>query len=400
MPRVGAVLVAAGSSKRAGPGVPKQFRMLGTTPLFIAAMDPLLPVCDEMVVVVPTDEVDRAESMLGAAGLLGASHDGRASVRVVPGGTRRQDSVGRGLDALSDDIEVVLIHDAARPFASRQLVERVMAAAAEHGAAIPVVPVSDSVKRVEGDVVVASLDRSVLRLSQTPQGFLRDVLLSAREEAGEAEVTDDAQCVEMSGHRVAVVAGDRANVKLTEEWDLEVARLRTAAETGLDADARVGTGSDWHRLVPGRRLVLCGVEIPFEKGLDGWSDADVATHALMDALLGAVAERDIGHLFPPGDTRFEGASSTGLLKSVVELLDSRGFSTGSVDVTIVAEAPRLSPFIDEMRGVIAGILGVDRGRVSVKATTTEGAGREGSGEVISATAMAVVRPVAPDESRG
>jgi 2-C-methyl-D-erythritol 4-phosphate cytidylyltransferase/2-C-methyl-D-erythritol 2,4-cyclodiphosphate synthase len=194
----------------------------------------------------------------------------------------------------------------------------------------------------------------------------------------------------MAGHTVAVVAGEPGNVKLTDASDLALADLVAANALGLEAGARVGTGSDWHRLVPGRSLVLCGVDVPFDRGLDGWSDADVATHALMDALLGAVGERDIGHHFPPGDARYEGASSIELLRSVAALLDSRGFAASSVDITIVAEAPRLSPHVDGMRETLARALGLGADRVSVKATTTEGTGPEGRGEVISATAVAVV----------
>jgi 2-C-methyl-D-erythritol 2,4-cyclodiphosphate synthase len=204
------------------------------------------------------------------------------------------------------------------------------------------------------------------------------------------DVTDDVQCVEISGGRVAVVEGEPGNLKLTTPFDLELAELRAGSGAGLRAGARAGTGCDWHRLVGGRRLVLCGVEIPFDRGLDGWSDADVATHAVMDALLGAVGERDIGHHFPPGDPRYRGASSIELLRSVAEIVSSHGYFPSSIDVTIVAEAPHLSPHIDAMIGRLASALGIGPGRVSVKATTTEGTGSEGKGEAISATAVAVV----------
>lgn len=391
VPRVGAVVVAAGSSTRAGEGAPKQFRMLGAKPMFVAALEPLLGECDEIVVVVPCGSEERAASMLRSAGLPDAG------VRFIAGGERRQDSVGRGLAALSPEVAVVLVHDAARPFASARLAARVVAAAAEHGAAIPVVPVADSIKRVDDGKVVASLDRSVLVLSQTPQGFRREVLERARELCGDTDVTDDAQCVEMSGHPVAVVDGEPGNVKLTHAADVEAAGFRAGGTAGLDRPARVGIGSDLHRLVTGRKLVLCGIDIPSDKGLDGWSDADVATHAVMDALLGAVAERDIGHHFPPGNEEYRGASSIGLLRKVVKLLRSRGYAPSSVDVTIVAEAPRLSSFIDAMRRSLAEATGMEPGAISVKATTTEGTGAEGAGEAISASAVAVVRPTGDAE---
>ncbi|MBD3348832.1 MAG: 2-C-methyl-D-erythritol 4-phosphate cytidylyltransferase [Candidatus Eisenbacteria bacterium] len=402
MPRVGAVLVAAGASTRAGPGVPKQFRRLDTRPVFVAALEPLLRHCDEIVVVVPAGEEERAALLLSRCGLPSSRvapdrADGNARVAVVAGGPRRQDSVGEGLRALSGETEVVLVHDAARPFAAEAVVERVIEAALEHGAAVPVVPVSDTVKRVEEGLVVATLDRSVLALAQTPQGFRREVLVSARREIGDADVTDDAQCVELAGQPVAVVEGDPSNLKLTDARDLELAALLGASRLGLDADARVGIGSDCHRLVEGRRLVLCGVEVPFGRGLDGWSDADAATHAVMDALLGAAGERDVGHHFPPGDERYERADSTSLLREVVDLLRREGFCVGSVDLTVTAEAPRLSPFIDDMRRTLAEALGVGSDRVSVKATTTEGTGPEGAGEAISATAVAVVRRRGEDD---
>jgi 2-C-methyl-D-erythritol 4-phosphate cytidylyltransferase/2-C-methyl-D-erythritol 2,4-cyclodiphosphate synthase len=404
--RIGAVLVAAGSSRRAGPGLPKQFRNLGLRPMFIAALEPLLGVCDEVVVVVPESDVDRAADILVEHGIVAGGGSGRPDggrapgvegtsgrprVVVVAGGRLRQDSVGAGLATLSDDVDVVLIHDAARPFASLELCERVAAAAIEHGAVVPVVPVKDTVKRVEEGRVVATLDRAVLGLAQTPQAFVRETLLSAREAVGDAGVTDDAQCVEIAGGRVAVVDGESGNVKVTDAWDMELASLRSACDVGLDAEARVGTGSDCHRLVEGRPLVLCGTEVPFDRGLDGWSDADVATHAVIDALLGAIGERDIGRMFPPGDERYRGIASTKLLARVSEIVGERGFDVGSVDVTITAEEPTLSPFIEDMRSRLAASLGVPRERVSVKATTTEGTGAEGRGEAMSAAAVAVVR---------
>ncbi len=394
MPRVGAVVVAAGSSTRAGGGTPKQFRMLGTRPMFVAAVEPLLEDCDEIVIVVPAGTESRAASMARSAGIP----EGR--VKLVAGGPRRQDSVANGVAALSSDVGIVLVHDAARPFATRALVARVIEAAAEHGAAVPAVPATDSVKRVENGEVVASLDRSVLVLTQTPQGFRRDVLERAMASCADTDVTDDAQCVEMSGHAVVVVAGEPGNVKLTHPSDLEAAVTRAAEASGLDRPARVGIGSDVHRLTVGRKLVLCGVEVPFDKGLDGWSDADVATHAVMDALLGAVAERDIGHHFPPGEEEYRGASSISLLRKVVRLLRSMGYVPSSIDVTIVAEAPRLAPHIDAMRHTLAGATGLSSGDVSVKATTTEGTGAEGAGEAISASAVAVVRPTGDTDVDG
>jgi 2-C-methyl-D-erythritol 4-phosphate cytidylyltransferase/2-C-methyl-D-erythritol 2,4-cyclodiphosphate synthase len=266
------------------------------------------------------------------------------------------------------------------------VIEAVVAGGAR-GAVVPVVPVPDTVKRVDAGAVVATLDRSVLGLVQTPQGFARSVLVDALAALGDADVTDDAQAVELAGGHVVVVEGEPGNVKVTSPSDLEIARLRVAASVGLGASVRVGIGYDLHRLVPGRRLVLCGVEIPFEKGLEGHSDADVATHAVMDALLGAVAAGDIGQHFPPGDPEYKDISSLVLLDRVVEIVRSRAFAVRFVDVVIVAEKPKLAPFVPQMRAMLARVLGVPVDAVSVKATTTEGMGPEGTGEAISARAV-------------
>lgn len=391
MARVGAVVVAAGSSSRTGGSVPKQFTLLGSVPMFVAAMRSVAELASEIVVVAPPDAVAEAEGLLRGAGWeIGGRSEG-VRVTVVPGGDRRQDSVEKGLGELSAGIDVVLIHDAARPFASPALAARVAEAAERHGAALPVVPVSDTVKRVEDGLVVATLDRNVLALAQTPQGFRRDVIESAYDALGGAPVTDDAQAAELAGHSVAVVPGDPSNVKVTAPADLEAARARAEGAPQALAGERVGTGTDFHRLRAGRKLILCGVEIPFDRGLDGWSDADVATHAVMDALLGAVAEGDIGVHFPPGDPEFEGASSIALLERVVDKVRSRGYAVANVDVTVVAQAPRLAPYVARMRRTLAAALGIDVKDVSVKATTTEGVGPEGAGRAISAHAVAAVR---------
>jgi 2-C-methyl-D-erythritol 4-phosphate cytidylyltransferase/2-C-methyl-D-erythritol 2,4-cyclodiphosphate synthase len=391
MARVGAILVAGGASTRMGGGTPKQFQLLGTSPMFVLALGSLVSCVDEIVVVAPADAVETARGLLRDSGVCG-----ERPVRVVAGGARRQDSVACGLTALSPAVDVLLVHDAARPFATEELARRVLAAVGASDAAIPVVPVPDTVKRVQEDEVVATLDRSVLGLVQTPQGFRRQLLADALAALGDIEVTDDAQAAELAGYRVAVVPGEPGNVKITTAEDLEAARLRAGLGTGLDAQARVGIGCDWHRLVPGRRLVLCGVEIPFEKGLDGHSDADVATHAVCDALLGAVAAGDIGQHFPPGDPKYKDISSLVLLERVVEIVRARGCSVRSVDVTIVAEKPKLAPHVAAMRETLARVLGVPVDAVSVKATTTEGTGPEGEGQAMSARAVVVVRRSARD----
>ncbi len=386
MSRVGAVLVAAGSSTRVGGSTPKQFQLLGVRPLFIVSMDPLLELVDEIAVVIPPAHRALAERQLRAAGLVPG--DGKPVMRVVDGGARRQDSVRAGLAALSPEIELVLIHDAARPFATRELAGRVLAAAAGTGAAVPAVVVPDTIKREENGEVVATLDRSVLRLVQTPQGFRRALIEEAYEALGDRAVTDDAGIVELSGKPVAVVDGSPANRKITCAADLTEARLLAGTASGLSR-ARVGFGTDWHELVVGRRLILGGVEIPFERGLLGHSDADVLTHAVCDALLGTAAAGDIGTHFPPDDPAYKDASSIALLERVVEIVAAEGLVPTSVDAVVVAEAPKLAPHIPAMREALARAVGLSVDAVSVKATTTEGLGPEGEGKAISATAVAV-----------
>jgi len=387
---VGTVLVAAGSSERIGAAFPKQFLPLGPDPMFFLALESVLPHSDEVAIVTLSDFVGTVRSILRYAGATQDLDFRGARIHAVTGGKRRQDSVQRGLDALSEDIDLVLVHDAARPFASPALVERVVAAAREHGAAVPVVAVPDTVKRVEGDVVAETMDRRALGLAQTPQGFLRAVLEDAYSKLGGADVTDDARAVELAGGEVAIVEGEPGNFKVTTPVDLELASVVANCRRGLGPGYRAGTGSDTHRLVEGRDLVLCGVKIPFERGLDGHSDADVATHAVCDALLGAVAAGDIGFHFPPGDPEFKDISSLVLLERVAEIVREKRCRVVNVDVTIVAQAPKLAPFAAEMRRTLADALGLDVEAVSVKATTTEGTGPEGEGLAISSSAVAVV----------
>jgi 2-C-methyl-D-erythritol 4-phosphate cytidylyltransferase/2-C-methyl-D-erythritol 2,4-cyclodiphosphate synthase len=388
--RVGAVLVAAGSSERVGAIFPKQFLPLGPDPMFFLALESVLPHVDEVAIVTLPDFVGTVRAVLRAAGAVGDLIFRETHIVAVTGGERRQDSVERGLEALSDEVGIVLVHDAARPFASPDLTRRVIEAAREHGAAVPVIQVPDTVKRVGDDAVVETMDRSTLGLAQTPQGFKREILEAAYRELAGADVTDDARAVELLGHPVAAIPGEPGNFKVTTPVDLQLASVVANCRRGLGPGYRAGTGSDTHRLVPGRDLVLCGVTIPFDKGLDGHSDADVATHAVCDALLGAVAEGDIGVHFPPGDPEYRDISSLVLLERVLEIVRDKNCRVVNVDVTVVAEAPRLAPHVPEMRRTLAGVLGLDVEAVSVKATTTEGTGPEGEGLAISSTAVAVV----------
>jgi 2-C-methyl-D-erythritol 4-phosphate cytidylyltransferase/2-C-methyl-D-erythritol 2,4-cyclodiphosphate synthase len=308
----------------------------------------------------------------------------------VVGGTTRQQSVRNGLRALAGQApRLVLVHDAARPFVSEEVIGRVIAACdAEHGA-IPVLPVTETVKRVEDGTVAATIAREALATAQTPQGFPFAALLAAHEQAvqlGHDDLTDDAAVAQLSGLAVRAVEGDRRNMKLTSPADFAAAErmLATATET------RTGQGFDVHAFGPGSSVWLCGVEIPHEKGLAGHSDADVGLHALTDALLGAIGDGDIGEHFPPSDPRWKGASSDLFLVDAVRRVKEKGGRIVNLDVTLVCEAPRIGPHRPRMQARIAELAGIGADRVGVKATTNEKMGFIGRGEGIVAMAIATV----------
>ncbi len=388
-----AVIVAAGRGLRAGAGGPKQFRVLGGRSVLARALEPFC-VHDEIAEVQPVcNPQDRDAFDAAVAGL---------SMRApVAGGATRQDSVRAGLVALAaDPPEIVLVHDAARPFVSPELISRAVAAARAHGAAIPVIPVADTVKIVDArGRVTATPDRAGLRVAQTPQAFRYGALLAAHRRAaqdGRNDFTDDAALAEWAGLTVATFEGDARNMKLTTAEDFLREEARIAATQG---DVRAGQGFDTHRFGPGDHVMICGVRVAHDRGLVGHSDADVGLHAAVDALLGALAEGDIGAHFPPSDPRWKGASSDLFLKYAAERVAARGGAIAHLDVTIVCEAPRIGPHREAMRARIAAIVGIAVSRVAVKATTTERLGFTGRGEGIAALASATVRlPWASPES--
>jgi 2-C-methyl-D-erythritol 4-phosphate cytidylyltransferase/2-C-methyl-D-erythritol 2,4-cyclodiphosphate synthase len=295
----------------------------------------------------------------------------------------------KGLEA-TPPVANVLVHDAARPLTEVSVVEAVVAATRLHGAALPALEVADTVKRVDiSGAVERTVDRSVLRLAQTPQGARRDWLLKALGAALEAgvDVTDESAALERAGHRVFVVPGDPANRKITSPADLEEARRTLQTMKG---SYRVGSGFDVHRFQAGRELMLGGVHFESEKGLAGHSDADVVLHAAMDALLGAAGLGDIGVLFPPDDPRWEGADSSLLAGRVAERIRSRGFVIVNLDLTVLAEWPRIGPHAERMRKSIAEAFGIDPGRIGLKATTLEGIGPLGREEGIACQAVALL----------
>lgn len=386
--RVGALILAAGRSSRLGAD--KAFLSLGGRPALAYSLDAFegCEAVDDVVVVLSQANWARGEALLRQGPWT--------KVRALClGGPRRQDSVAAGLSQLPPG-EWVVVHDAARPFVTPQLIGEGLRQARQHGAAVAAVPVKDTIKIVGPDGKVrATPDRSSLWAAQTPQIFRRDWLAQAHREA-QGDATDDAVLLEERGHAVVVYPGDPANIKLTapEDWALAEMLLRRRQGRGVprpgETSFRIGTGYDVHRLAEGRRLVLGGVKIPHPLGLAGHSDADVLLHALMDALLGAAGLGDIGQHFPPSDQRYKDASSLRLLAQVGEMLAAQGWRVVNVDATVVAEAPRLGPFIGEMRRRIAQTLGIEPEAVSLKATTAEGLGPIGRGEGLEAHAIALL----------
>ena len=374
-----AVLVAAGRGTRAGLDTNKVFYPLeGRSPLS-RSLDAIAQtgLYEGIVLVLSKDDFLAYRALTAREGACSLVKS------VVAGGKTRQESVFAGLKVVPESVEWVSIHDAARPFAGEALFRATLDAARETGSGVISTDVTDTVKRVEEGRAVETLERERLRAVQTPQSFRRAEILRAHMAAladGFAG-TDDASLYEREFGSATLVTADgaRENVKLTHRGDF------------LRGDIRMGTGYDVHRLVEGRPLVLCGVTIPWEKGLLGHSDADVALHALMDAMLGALGEGDIGRHFPDSGEQYRGIASTELLRRVVELVREKGYRLGNCDVTVVAQAPKLAPYIEEMRANVARVLGVDISRVNIKATTTERLGFEGEGLGISAQAVAVMR---------
>ena len=390
---VSAIIAAGGRGARLGGRVPKQLRTVGGRTLLERSIAPF-DACgriDEIVVVLPAGL---------AAAPPAAVREVRTPVRWVAGGARRQDSVAAGLDAVDPASEVVVVHDAARPFCGPELIERTIAAAVESGAAIAALPALDTVKegRLEDGLafVGATLARERIFLAQTPQAFRTGVLRDAIARGGGAEATDEAALAERAGHPVRLVEGDPANVKITRAADLAAAE-RLASAAAPAAAPRVGLGYDLHRFAAGRRLVLGGVHVPGPRGLLGHSDADAVCHAVADALLGAAGAGDIGQRYPDDDVRWKDAASIDLLREVAGVVRDLGFSAGNVDVVVVTEWPRILPLAEAMRQRLAAALAVDPGRIAVKGKTSEGVGEVGRGEALVVHAVATLLPRPPGQ---
>jgi 2-C-methyl-D-erythritol 4-phosphate cytidylyltransferase/2-C-methyl-D-erythritol 2,4-cyclodiphosphate synthase len=393
---VTAIVAAGGRGRRFGGAVPKQLLAVGGRSILERSVALFLAhsAIDEVVVALPAELLADPPSFLGSS---------EKPLHLVAGGARRQDSVISALEAANERSDVIVIHDAARPLATSDLVSRTIAAAAESGAAVAALAASDTVKRSarnpadggSGELLVAeTIPRESIFLAQTPQAFRRDVLRDALALAGTLvdEVTDEATLVERAGRPVRLVRGEATNIKITTPEDLQIAEtIARGAGARPARTGRAGVGYDLHRLVEGRPLVLGGVNIPSGRGLLGHSDADAVCHAITDAILGAAAEGDIGRHFPDTDPAWHNASSVDLLRRAAQLLRDRGLEVGNVDASVIAERPRLTPYIDAMRANVAGALGVSASRVSIKAKTNEGVGELGRGEAIAVHAIALVR---------
>lgn len=387
--RVAALIVAAGRGRRFGGGVPKQYQALGGRALLAHAAAAFLahPRIDLVQVVIGPDDRDLHDRAL-------------AGLEVAPpviGGAERQDSVRLGLEALAarGDIDLVLVHDAARPFLPAGMIDRVLNALCDAPAALPALAVTDTLKRGEAMTVAGTVSRDGLWRAQTPQGARLDLLLAAhRAAAGRTlphALTDDAAVMEAAGHAVRLVDGDEAAFKITTAADMDRAR-QLLARRGQTAALLPATGSgfDVHAFAPGDHVWLCGVRVPHDQGLSGHSDADVALHALTDAVLGAIAADDIGRHFPPTDARWRGASSDRFLIHALALMGAMGGRLVHCDVTIIGERPKVGPHREAMRCRLAELTGLPPARIGVKATTTEQLGFTGRREGLAAMATATV----------
>ncbi|MBQ3484558.1 MAG: 2-C-methyl-D-erythritol 4-phosphate cytidylyltransferase [Clostridia bacterium] len=377
-----AIILAGGSGSRMGAGMNKVLMPLAGETVIARSLRAFAGMVDGMILVSRSEDMQQMQLAAAQAGI---------DVRIVIGGATRQESVWNGLCALPEACTHVMIHDGARCLVDKATIERCKASVLECGTGVAAIPVIDTIKETDAEeLVVSTPDRSALRAVQTPQGFSLEIIREAHRKAQEAGFigTDDASLVERLNIPVRLTLGDRRNIKLTTPEDMQM------AEAFLHNDfpaLRIGQGYDVHRLVEGRDLILCGVKVPHHLGLLGHSDADVALHALMDAMLGSMALGDIGRHFPDTDEQYRGISSMKLLEHVAALLREHGACVTNCDVTIAAQRPKLLPYVPQMRQNIASLLALPLDRVNVKATTTEHLAFEGREEGISARAVCMVQ---------
>jgi 2-C-methyl-D-erythritol 4-phosphate cytidylyltransferase/2-C-methyl-D-erythritol 2,4-cyclodiphosphate synthase len=392
MTRVVAIIVAGGDGRRMGGDLPKQFLPLGGRPLLDRTLSAIVASArvDGIVLVLPPTFPEEGKKSYRSVEKV---------LAVVDGGEQRQDSVRNALTAVPEEAEIILVHDAVRPFVSQELLERCVEIARERGAVVPVVHVRDTVKQWEREEgTLRTRDRSELMLAQTPQGFragiLRDAYKKAKEEGMQG--TDDASLVEGAGYPVIPMPGEEANIKITIPEDLRMAEGLLRGQ----ADFRIGIGADAHRLVEGRDLWLGGVRLEHERGLLGHSDGDVLLHAVADAIYGALGEPDIGRHFPPGAAETKGASSRNIIDHARGRMVEKGFGLVGLDAVIICEEPKIAPVVSVLRASIADMLSLPEDRVNLKGKTTEGMGFEGRKEGISAWAVALLVGSLPVPERG
>jgi 2-C-methyl-D-erythritol 4-phosphate cytidylyltransferase/2-C-methyl-D-erythritol 2,4-cyclodiphosphate synthase len=391
--KISVVIAAGGTGARMGASVPKQFIRIGGRPILVRTIDALFDLDNLALVIIalPEEHIAETEAML-------RERTWPIPVICIRGGKTRQQSVHNGVRQVPEDIDLILVHDAVRPFCDAAMLKRVAEAAARIGAAVPALPATETIQRVaRNGRILKTPPREELFAIQTPQGFRAGILRSALDRASAEgfEGTDESSVVRWAGHRVMIVPGSPENIKITRPIDLEVAaklvgELQTNLSTQGHSMMRIGYGIDYHRLVEGRKLILGGVEIPFEKGLEGHSDADALLHAICDAMLGAAALGDIGRHFPDSDPIHRNRASIEFLIEVKTKIAHAGWSVANIDATILAQRPKLAGYFDSMRRNIAQALGLDAGAVNVKATTTEGLNAEGRGEGISAQAVVML----------
>lgn len=388
-PSAAAIIPAAGHGTRMNLDHPKQYHLLAGKPILMHTVRAfsLNAHIGHIVVVVPEAWVERTRELLDQYHLL-------RNVTVTAGGKRRQDSVLAGLAVLTGDVDIVLVHDGARPLVSDDLISRCYEGAIRYGAVIAAIPVKDTLKRCSPAFTVAgTVDRKNLWQAQTPQAARLQLLKQAYARIGDRDVTDEASLLELSGIAVTLVEGAEANIKITRPDDLVLAEkiMRDDAQK----QSRIGHGFDAHRLVLERKLVLGGITLPHDRGLAGHSDADVLTHALCDAILGALGEGDIGRHFPDSEARFLGIYSISLLEHVVGFMKEKGYALANADITLICQEPKIAPYVNEMRAILARTCGTEPGRINIKATTTEKMGYTGRMEGISCHAVVLLESINP-----
>jgi 2-C-methyl-D-erythritol 4-phosphate cytidylyltransferase/2-C-methyl-D-erythritol 2,4-cyclodiphosphate synthase len=387
--RTVAIISAGGAGKRLKAYVAKQYLLLNRVPILVHTLKIFqkLKAIDDIILVLPPDD------LVSVRQELIDKYELTKVTSIVAGGKERQDSVRNGLAAIDGKCELILVHDAVRPFVTEKVIRRVAAAAKATGAASLGVKAKDTIKETgKNDIVTVTIPRHNLWLTQTPQAFKLDILKKAYKKAYDEKFygTDDASLVERMGIKVKMIAGSYDNIKITTPEDLVMAKAFIKSKSGDEIQTRIGCGYDSHRFVTGRKLILGGVEIPFKQGLQGHSDADALIHAICDALLGAAGSGDIGRHFPDTDPQYKDISSKVLLGRVRGIIEDKGFTINNIDATIIMEKPKVTPFVEKMIANIAKVLKMPASDINIKAKTNEGMGFVGRSEGIVVSAVAIL----------